>query len=260
MPRIWLKREKGVRSWFDKAPYFLSSSMPMLLINHKHHPVDDVHMRRAMAFAINYKDIRELAVSGYSDPLKPGLILPFGLEQKFFSAEDTKKYGTWFDPEQAKAELKAGGFTPVFGTDGELVETRDKNGQKVPTMYIKSPDRLERLGVDRAHRREEHARRRHRRARALRRRELVLERAVRRRLRPDHEHAVVGPFAVQALVALRSHHDDAGFRAAGRENVQEHGAFQRPQGARLHRAHRRALGADPHHQGRRAHCSLRIAS
>ena len=38
-----------------------------------------------MAFAINYKDIRELAVSGYSEPLKPGLVLPFGLEQKFFS-------------------------------------------------------------------------------------------------------------------------------------------------------------------------------
>jgi peptide/nickel transport system substrate-binding protein len=111
----------------------------MLLVNHKHAPLSDVHMRRAMAFAINYKDIRELAVSGYSEPLRPGLILPFGLEQKFFSEEDTKKYGTWFDPEAAKAELKAGGFTPVFGPSGELLETRDKNGQKVPTVYVKSP-------------------------------------------------------------------------------------------------------------------------
>jgi peptide/nickel transport system substrate-binding protein len=139
VPRIWLKRPKGVRSWLDREPYFLSSSMPMLLVNHKHHPVDDVHMRRAMAFAINYKDIRELAVSGYSEPLQPGLVLPFGLEQKFYSDEDAKKYGTVFDPEQAKAELNAGGFTPVFGEDGELIETRDKNGQKVPTMYLKSP-------------------------------------------------------------------------------------------------------------------------
>ncbi|HEY5376611.1 MAG TPA: ABC transporter substrate-binding protein [Polyangiaceae bacterium] len=139
VPRIWLKAKKGVRSWLDKEPFFLSSSIPMLLVNHKHHPLDDVHMRRAMGFAINYKDIRELAVSGYSEPLKPGLILPFGLEQKFFSEEDAKKYGTWFDPEQAKAELKAGGFTPVFGPDGELIETRDKDGKKVPTLYVKSP-------------------------------------------------------------------------------------------------------------------------
>ncbi len=139
VPRIWLKQKKGVRSWLDQEPFFLSTSMPMLLINHKHHPVDDVHMRRAMGFAINYKDIRELAVSGYSVPLQPGLILPFGLEQKIYSDEDSKKYGTWFDPEQAKAELKAGGFTPVWGKDGELVETRDKTGQKVPTMYLKSP-------------------------------------------------------------------------------------------------------------------------
>lgn len=139
VPRIWLKHQKGVHSWLEKEPYFLAAAMPMLLINHKHHPADDVHMRRAMGFAINYKDIRELAVSGYSEPLQPGLILPFGLEQKYFSPEDTKKYGTWYDPEQAKAELKAGGFTPVWGEDGTLVETHDKNGQKVPTMYIKSP-------------------------------------------------------------------------------------------------------------------------
>jgi peptide/nickel transport system substrate-binding protein len=139
VPRIWLKAKKGVRSWIDKEPYFLSSSMPMLLINHKKSPLSDVHMRRAMGFAINYKDIRELAVSGYSEPLKPGLILPFGLEEKFFSDEDTKKYGTWFDAEKAKAELKEGGYTPVFGPDGELIETRDKNGQKVPTVYVKSP-------------------------------------------------------------------------------------------------------------------------
>jgi peptide/nickel transport system substrate-binding protein len=139
VPRIWLKEKKGVRSWFDHPPYFLSTSIPMLLVNFKHHPADDVHMRRAMAFAINYKDIRELAVSDYSDPLKPGLILPFGQEEKFYSDEDAKKYGTWFDPEQAKAELKAGGYTPVWGANGELVETHDKNGQKVPTMYLKSP-------------------------------------------------------------------------------------------------------------------------
>jgi peptide/nickel transport system substrate-binding protein len=139
VPRIWLKQRKGVRSWLDQEPFFLSTSIPMLFLNHKRAPLTDVHLRRAMAFAINYKDIREVAVSGYSEPLRPGLVLPFGLEKKFFSDEDAKKFGTWYDPELAKKELQAGGYTPLFNSTGELIETRDQSGQKLPTVYIKSP-------------------------------------------------------------------------------------------------------------------------
>lgn len=140
VPRIWLKQKKGVRSWYDKEPFFPSSAIPMLHINVKRKPLDDVHLRRAMAFAINYRDIRELAVSGYSEPLKPGLILPFGLEAKYYSEEDAKQYGaSVFDPERAKEELRKGGYQPVFNKAGELVETRDKDGKKLPTVYIKSP-------------------------------------------------------------------------------------------------------------------------
>lgn len=134
-----LQQKKDVKAWYDHEPYFVSTSIPMLWPNVLRHPLDDVHMRRAMAFAINYKDIRELAVSGYSDPLRSGLILPFGLEAKYFSDEDAKKYGaSRYDVAAAKAELKAGGYTSIF-KDGELVEMRDKAGKKLPTLYITSP-------------------------------------------------------------------------------------------------------------------------
>ncbi len=137
MPRI--QEKKVVKAWYDKEPYFVATSIPMLWPEILHAPLDDVHLRRAMAFAINYKDIRDLAVSGYSDPLESGLVLPTGLEQKFFSAEDAKQYGaSRYDVDAAKAELKAGGYTAVF-KDGELVETHDKSGKKLPTLYIKSP-------------------------------------------------------------------------------------------------------------------------
>jgi peptide/nickel transport system substrate-binding protein len=140
IPRIWRKQSKGVHSWYEKEPFYVSNCITMLFVNVLNKPLDDVHMRRAMAFAIDYKDIRELAVSGYSEPIRPGLILPSGLEKKYFSEEETKQYGaTVYDPERAKAELKAGGFTPVWGDDGELVETRDSSGKRVPTVYIKSP-------------------------------------------------------------------------------------------------------------------------
>jgi len=140
MPRIWLKAKKGVHSWFDKAPFFPPGAMPVIWINHLHPPLDDVHLRRAMAFSIQYDDVRELAVSGYSVPVKPGLILPFGFEGKYYSEADAQKYGaTFFDPARARAELAAGGYQPIWGPDGELVETRDRSGARVRTLFIKSP-------------------------------------------------------------------------------------------------------------------------
>jgi peptide/nickel transport system substrate-binding protein len=139
VPRIWRKASRGVGTWFDQAPYFVATSLPMLIINVNHGALGDVAYRRAMAAAINYTDIRELAASGYSDPLQPGLILPFGLERKFYFAEDTKQYGVVYDPARARKMLADAGYTAVYDDNHELVETRDKSGQRVPTVFIKSP-------------------------------------------------------------------------------------------------------------------------
>jgi peptide/nickel transport system substrate-binding protein len=139
MPRIWLKHGKGVRSWYDREPFFPSASIPSLFLNVTHHLLDDVRVRRAMALAVDYRDIRELAVSGYSEPLRPGLILPFGIESQYFSEEDAEKYGAVYDPDRAKALLREGGYTAIFGSDGELIEMRDRSGARVPTLYVKSP-------------------------------------------------------------------------------------------------------------------------
>ena len=139
VPRIWLKAKKGVRTWYDEAPYFLAAAMPMLFINVKNEPLGDVAYRRAMAFAINYADVRELAMSGYSEPLQPGLILPFGIEAKYYSAEDAKQYGATYDPKRARQILAEAGYKSIFNDEGDLIETRNKNGQRVPTVYVKSP-------------------------------------------------------------------------------------------------------------------------
>jgi peptide/nickel transport system substrate-binding protein len=140
VPRIWLKHKKGVKSWYDTAPFFVPASIPTLFVNHLKKPLDDVHLRRAMAFSIDYDDIRELAVSGYSEPLRPGLVLPFGVEKKYYSEQDAKKYGAgWHDPERAKAELRKGGYRSVWDDDGDLREMRDASGKRVPTLFVKSP-------------------------------------------------------------------------------------------------------------------------
>jgi peptide/nickel transport system substrate-binding protein len=139
IPRIWLKARKGVRTWYDDVPFFFPASIPMLTINHARAPLNDVNLRRAMAYAIHYDDIRELAVSGYSEPLQPGLIIPFGLESHYFFAEDAKKYGTYFNTEKAKSVLHEAGYKSIFDARGNLVEMLDKNGNRVPTLFIKSP-------------------------------------------------------------------------------------------------------------------------
>ncbi len=139
VPRIWLKARKGVRAWFDEAPYFVSNSMPMMLINVSRDPLGDPAYRRAMALSVNYKDIRELAVSGYSDPIQPGMIIPGGPEGKYFSQADADAHGaSRYDPERARQELRAAGYEAVFDDDGKLLETR-KHGKRIPTVYIKSP-------------------------------------------------------------------------------------------------------------------------
>jgi len=139
VPRIWLKKRKGVRAWFDEAPFFVANSMPMMLINVNRGALADRRYRRAMALAVDYEDIRELAVSGYSEPLQPGLIVPFGPEAKFHSESDAAEYGaTRHDPDAARALLSGAGYEAVFDEDGKLLETR-KNGKKVDTVYIKSP-------------------------------------------------------------------------------------------------------------------------
>ncbi len=139
IPRIWLKRRKGVRTWYDEPPYFVPTSMPTLLLNHTVPTLQDVRLRRAMALSINYRDIQELAVSGYSEPMRSGLVLPFGPEAKYYAEEDHLRYGaTVYAPDRAKQLLLDAGYQPIFGKDGELLETRSPEGVRIPTLYIKS--------------------------------------------------------------------------------------------------------------------------
>ena len=140
MPRVWLKKDHGIRTWFDGEPYFKPGAIPMFIINATRAPLDNKHYRRAMAYAINYENIKRLAVSGYTDSVKSGLIMPVGAESIFFNEEEVEKYGaTRFDPEAARRELELGGFKPHFDRRGNLTHVLDANGDTMPTIGIMSP-------------------------------------------------------------------------------------------------------------------------
>lgn len=139
IPRIWMKKTNKVETWYKKPPYFVPTSITQLICNTTKYPLSEREFRRAMACAINYRDIKELAISGYSPDIQPGLILPFDREKKFFSAEDAKKYGTVFDPDRAKKILKDAGFVSEFDANGKLLGMKNAQGEEVPTLFITSP-------------------------------------------------------------------------------------------------------------------------
>ena len=93
MPRIWgLKQKQAPTPGTTRSRNFAPAAMPAIFINAQRAPLGDVHLRRAMAFAICYDDIRELAVSGYSEPVKPA-DPAFRVQGKYYSEEDAQRYG-----------------------------------------------------------------------------------------------------------------------------------------------------------------------
>jgi peptide/nickel transport system substrate-binding protein len=139
IPRIWMKKKDGVATWKADAPYYVSGSIPLLLINTTKAPLNDKNFRRAMAAAINYANIKELAVSGYSPDIQPGLIMQSGLESKYFNADDAKEFGVTYNLDNAKKILADAGYKSVYKADGTLDYMTDKAGNKLPTLSIKSP-------------------------------------------------------------------------------------------------------------------------
>ena len=147
IPRINRKAGAGVHTWLNEPPYFLPGAIPMLIINTMKEPLNDKRFRRALATAIDYMALRKFAVSDYTDQIKPGLIMPTNLEGKYINDEDLVKYGvklTITDEkervETVKQMLSEAGYKSVWNDDGTLDHMENAKGEKIPTMYITSPN------------------------------------------------------------------------------------------------------------------------
>ena len=140
MPRIWLKKSRGVKTWFDGAPYYRAGSIPLFIPNTTKKPLNDKRFRRAMAMSINYKKVAKLAVSGYTPELNSGLILPFAEEKKYYIQEDVDAYGaTGYNISKAKKVLSEAGYKAYRDKDGDLLYTTGPEGDTLPTLFIMAP-------------------------------------------------------------------------------------------------------------------------
>lgn len=134
IPQIWNKFRHQVGTWYDKEPYYVPAMIPALLMSLTKEPFSDPAFRRACAFAIDYDKIRRLAVYGYAPELKPGLILPFGKEERFYNPGDAEEFGARFDIGKAREILGKAGYT--WGEDKMLV---DPKGKRLPALFATCP-------------------------------------------------------------------------------------------------------------------------
>jgi peptide/nickel transport system substrate-binding protein len=85
-----------------------------LLINSSLAPTNDVHFRRAMAFATNRDEVLQVVAQG------KGVKILGSLSPVMIGYDPVQEtYGLEYDPDQAKAEFLLAGFT--YGSDGNLI-------------------------------------------------------------------------------------------------------------------------------------------
>jgi peptide/nickel transport system substrate-binding protein len=133
-------KKDDVSTWYDAPPYFIPGSMHFLYLNNTKAPLNDKRFRRAMAAAIDYSEINRFAISNYMREMKPGLIMPEGLEKKYYDAEEVAKHSVPLsDKEYAKKLLEEAGYKAVFDDNGNLKHSIGPNGDILPTMLIKFP-------------------------------------------------------------------------------------------------------------------------
>ncbi len=120
MPQIWQAWESGkpIGAWLDEPPYFyVGGSMPSLIFNLHRPPMNDPAFRRAVAYALDYEKIAELAMTKYSPTMVPGLISGFGREAVYFDQALADELGWGHNPAKAEAILRQAGYRK--GDDGK---------------------------------------------------------------------------------------------------------------------------------------------
>jgi peptide/nickel transport system substrate-binding protein len=99
--QLWQDKKLPVATWFKDAPYHLPGQIPMIFLNIHRPGLDNVKVRQALAYAINYAQIAETAMSRYSVSVNASLILPQGGEQKFYDTTGVSSNGWKYDMAKA---------------------------------------------------------------------------------------------------------------------------------------------------------------
>ncbi|WP_248927511.1 ABC transporter substrate-binding protein [Paenibacillus hamazuiensis] len=135
IPQVWNMWKGGapVKTYLKDAPYYLPGSMPSIFFNLSKKGLDNADVRRAIAMAIDYKKISDLAMSGYSAAMKPSITLDADAEKKYVDQDAIKSLQWTTDVDAANALLDKIGAKK--GADG----IRVLNGTRLGPYEIECP-------------------------------------------------------------------------------------------------------------------------
>jgi peptide/nickel transport system substrate-binding protein len=127
IPNIWdmIKSNPKISCYYDDLPYHMPGAFVGIEFNLTKPGLDNVAVRRALAYAINYQQVADSAMSGYSAQLDPMLVLPSEPAYKQYidhNALAPLKYK--YDPNTAKKILDDAGIRDT-NNDG----IRELNGR-----------------------------------------------------------------------------------------------------------------------------------
>lgn len=114
-----------------------STGIATLDINTKVKPFDDVRVRQALAYAIDYKSITDGVRGGMADKLDT--IIPKGM---FGHSDDVQPVYT-YNPDKARELLKEAGYQNGFKTSANVL-----NSAYVPDMFTVIQSNLRDVGID----------------------------------------------------------------------------------------------------------------
>ena len=99
--KMWQDKKLPVSTWSKSEPFHVPGSIPLVFINASKKGLDNVLVRKAIAYSINYGLIAKTAMSSYSVPANSSLVIPGGGEKKFYNADQVKALGWNYNPEKA---------------------------------------------------------------------------------------------------------------------------------------------------------------
>jgi len=119
----------GIQTYYPKAPFMLSANTAWLATNDTKKPMNDPVFRRALAESIDVSKIVNNVYGNIVKAASPTGLLPTW--DQYIDKTVVAKYGTKYNPTDAKKILKAAGYK--MGTDGYF---RNKDGSKIDLEII----------------------------------------------------------------------------------------------------------------------------
>lgn len=137
-PAVWeLWKVKGlpIRTYYPESPYYIGGNVVLLYINYARPPLNNLAVRRAIAHAVPFTDLIDIAYFGYSIQAHPSRIIHTTPAAAYIDEALAEKYRYYFDLGKAARILDEAG---IVDRDGDGVREMP-DGTRLGPFYIEVP-------------------------------------------------------------------------------------------------------------------------